>query len=408
LSVCPVSRDFDPFGERYREDPGAAQAEGGPVYYSELLDWFVVTRHEDIRQVSMDRESFSSSIFATPVVPLCPAAQAKLAEYGYTRTTPLGTLDEPIHMQRRRRIDEPFAAPNVAAQEPAIRQIWSRYIDRFVDEGRADLVAQLTWQAPTEVALAFMGVPGGDIQHLKESAAHVLAFAFGKPTEEEQVETCDLIGKQYAYAQQLIARIKDDPSGDGMLQHAVRASFEEPEFFDDLFLVSLCINTLSAAHETTSASTANTLLELLRDRKSWDALCADSTLIPGAVEEGMRIAPSLTTNRRLCIKDTVVGGVAIPAGARVMLGIAAGNKDEGMFDEPARFDITRANAKRHLTFGYGPHFCLGAPLARLQMKVALEELTRRLPNMRLVAGQQLHYVPNSNAYTPTALLVEWD
>ena len=405
---CPVSTTFDPFDEHYRADPAVAQAEGGPVYFSEVLGWYVVTQHEDIRRVSMDRESFSSSIFATPVTPLCPAAKAKLDEYGYTRTTPLGTLDEPIHMQRRRRIDEPFKAENVAALEPRIREIWSGYIDRFVRDGRADLVAQMTWEAPAEVALEFMGVPEGDIRKLKEAAAHVLAFAFGRPTEDEQVATCALIGRQYVAAQELIARIKADPSGPGLLPHAVRASFAEPEYFDDLFLVSLCINTLSAAHETTSASTANTLLELLRNTASWEAICAEPALIPGAVEEGLRTAPSLTTNRRLCIKDTVVGGVEIPAGAKVMLGVAAGNKDEAMFSDPDRFDLGRGNSKRHLTFGYGPHFCLGGPIARLQMKVALEEITRRLPHLRLVAGQILHYTPNSNAYTPTTLLVEWD
>jgi cytochrome P450 len=405
---CPRSRDFDPFGDRHRAAPAAAQAESGAVYFSDVLGWYVVTRHEDVRRVSSDRESFSSSIFSTPVTPLRPAAQATLDEHGFRPTTPLGALDEPLHLDRRRRIDEPFKAENVAVLEPRVREIWSASIDRFVRDGRADLVAQLAWEAPAEVALELMGVPEGDAGRLKELAAHVLAFVFGRPTEDEQVAVCELMGRQYVFAQELIARIRQDPSGPGLLPHAVRASLAEPEHFDDGFLVSLCINTLSASHETTSASLVNTLLELLRRPEAWDAICADPALVAGAVEEGLRFAPSLTTNRRLCIKDTVVGGVRIPAGAKVLLGVAAGNRDEAVFAEPHRFDVGRRNARRHLTFGYGAHFCLGAPVARLQLRIALEELTRRLPHMRLVAAQTFDYEPSFSVHTPSALLVEWE
>jgi cytochrome P450 len=146
---------------------------------------------------------------------------------------------------------------------------------------------------------------------------------------------------------------------------------------------------------------------LLGDRSRWEALCADPGLVPNAVEECLRSGPSLTTNRRLCVKDTVIGGVRIPAGAKVLLGVAAANCDPEVFDQPDVFDLRRPTAKRHLTFGYGPHTCLGAPLARLQMRVALEELARRVPDMRLVPDQTLEYVPTASARAPRALRVEW-
>ena len=405
---CPVSRDFDPFGPAYQADPAAAQAAGGPVYLSEVLGWYVVTRHEDIRAVYADTKAFSSSIFSDPITPLCPAAKAKLDEHGFKTVSSLAALDEPVHLQRRRRIDEPFKAENVARLEPRIREVVTEYVDAFVRLGQADLVADLCWEAPAAVALEFMGVPEVEIAEVKKNATGVLAFVFGRPTEDEQVATCDLMGRQYEYARGMVARLKDDPSGDGLLQYAVRASLDEPEYFDDHFLISLCINTLAAAHETTSSSLVNTLMTLLKEPERWRAIVAEPGLIPGAIEECFRVSPSLTTGRRLCIEDTVVGGVPILAGSKVLLGLAAGQRDEAMFAEPESFDPQRKNAKRHFAFGYASHFCLGAPLARLQERIALEELARRLPHMQLVADQTFSYVPTASSHTPLSLLVEWD
>jgi cytochrome P450 len=405
---CPVSHDFDPFGPAYQADPVTAQAAGGPVYFSEVLGWYVVTRHEDIRAVYANTEAFSSRIFSDPITPLCPAATEKLAEYDFKTMESLGTLDEPVHMQRRRRIDEPFKHENLASLEPRIHEVMAEAVGRFVKHGRADLVADLCWDAPAVVALDFMGVPEAEIAAVKANATGVLAFIFGRPTNEEQVETCDLMGRQYQYARGLIERLKEDPSGPGLLPYAVRASLDEPEYFDDHFLHSLCINTMAAAHETTAGSLANTMLTLLEEPGRWPAIVANPDLIPGAIEECFRWNGQLTTGRRLCVKDTVVGGVTIPAGSRVLLGLAAGQHDEAMFADPETFDPERKNAKRHFAFGYASHFCLGAPLARLQMRIAIEQLASRLPHMALVAGEKIEYTPTSNAHTPKSLLVEWD
>jgi hypothetical protein len=111
---------------------------------------------------------------------------------------------------------------------------------------------------------------------------------------------------------------------------------------------------------------------------------------------------------RACLKDTTVGGLSIPAGAKVMLVLASANNDEAVFEQPYAFDIGRANARRHLAFGTGAHACLGARLARLEMRVVLEQLVRRLPHMRLVARQEYEYLNIASIGGPLALLVEWD
>ena len=407
MSVCPVSHDFDPFGEAFQADPAAALREQGPVSYSEVMGWYVVTRYEDIRAISRDTESFSSKIFSEPMAPLSERALAKLAEFGYPGSTSLGSLDPPLHPARRKLMHEPFKPVNTAMWEPRVRAIHAGYIERFSDRGRADLVAEYFWEAPALVAIEYMGIPGEDVAEVKQFAVGFLEFVFGRPSEDRQVSTCEVLGRHYEYAQHLIARLLDEPSGTGVLGHAVELHREHPDVIDVAFLVSLAINTLAAAHETTSTSLTNALLLLLEDRTRWDALCRKPELIATAVEESLRCGPSLTTNRRLCVKDAEIGGVPIPAGAKVLLGVAAANRDADVFDEPDAFDLERPTAKRHLTFGFGPHTCLGAPLARLQMRVALEELSRRLPDLRLVADQTFEYVPTASARAPRALEVEW-
>jgi cytochrome P450 len=402
-----VSEDFDPFGEPFQEDPAAALRKDGPVYYSEVMGWYVVTRYEDIRAISRDTDSFSSTIFGEPITPLSERAVAKLAEHGYTKSTSLGSLDPPLHPIRRKLMHEPYKPVNVAAWEPRVREIHRGYIESFADRGRAELVADYFWQAPAVVALEYMGIPGEEVAEVKQFAAGVLGFVFGHPTEAEQLATCELIGRHHEYSRDLIRRLLEDPSGQGVLQHAVRLRRDHADAIDEKFLVSLAINTLSAAHETTSTSLTNAVLLLLEDRSRWEALAADPALVPNAVEECLRCGPSLTTNRRLCVKDAVVAGVPIPAGAKVLLGVASANRDPDVFDEPDRFDPRRPTAKRHLTFGYGPHTCLGAPLARLQMRVALDELTQRFPDLQLVAGQTLDYAPSASARAPRALEVAW-
>ena len=140
---------------------------------------------------------------------------------------------------------------------------------------------------------------------------------------------------------------------------------------------------------------------------AWEAICADPALIPNAVEELLRIDPSVNSWRRKALADVDIGGVRVPAGANLLVLIASANHDPEVFPDPESLDIHRANAKEHIAFGYGAHICLGAPLARLEVKVVLEEVSARLPGLRIVPGQKLDYLPNTSFRGPRALRVEW-
>ena len=409
---CPVSHEFDPFGSEYRADPAAALHTARtehPVFFSALLGCYVVTRWADIRAIFKDRGSFSTERNGQPVTPLPEAALATLADGEFVRTKVLGTDDSPLHLRRRMALREPFLPENRTRWEPRVRGVINDYVDRFVARGHADLVAELFAEAPAVVALEFMGVPEEDVAEVKRFAEGTLAFLFGRPSHEDQVAACELMVRHQAYARDLIGRLQADPSGPGLLPHALRAARENPGLFSEEWLIGLATTTLAAAHETTSGALANALLLLLGDgRAGWEAICADPGLIHTAIEECLRVGPSLTTQRRVCIADTDVGGVTISAGAMVLLALASGNCDPDAFPAPECFDVRRADAKRHLTFGFGAHMCLGAPLARVQMRVALEELTRRLPHLRLVDGEAVEFPPNAAARAPIALHAEWD
>jgi cytochrome P450 len=165
---------------------------------------------------------------------------------------------------------------------------------------------------------------------------------------------------------------------------------------------------LFAGHETTTGLIGNAMRRLLAERHAWEEICRDPSLIPNAIEEALRFDTSVIAWRRKTTQEVEIGGVPVPADTDLLLLLGSANRDPAVFEDPDRFDIHRRNAKEHLSFGQGVHYCLGAPLARLEARVVLEELSVRLPSLRLVPGQTLRFQPNTSFRGPLALLVEWD
>ena len=156
------------------------------------------------------------------------------------------------------------------------------------------------------------------------------------------------------------------------------------------YLTSLTSNFLFAGHETTSAQLGSAIRALLENREQWKAIYTDPALIPNAIEEALRFAGSVLAWRRVTRHAVTIRDVEIPAGEKVLLSFGAANRDDCIFEDPDRFDILRKNANHHVTFGYGAHTCMGAPLSRMEMRVLLEELARRLPNIE-IAEQHFSY-----------------
>lgn len=410
---CPVSpgaAGFDPFEDGYQQDPPEYvrwAREQEPVFYSPKLGYWVVTRYEDIKAIFRDNLSFSPSIALEKITPTGPQANAVLASYGYAMNRTLVNEDEPAHMPRRRVLMAPFTPAELKHHEPMVRKLARDYVDRFVDDGRADLVDQMLWEVPLTVALHFLGVPEEDMDLLRKySIAHTVN-TWGRPKPQEQVEVAHAVGNFWQLAGKILDKMRQDPSGPGWMRYGIRKQVEYPQIVTDSYLHSMMMAGIVAAHETTANATANAMKLLLQHPRAWQEICEDPALIPNAVEECLRHNGSVAAWRRLATRDVQVGGVDIPAGSKLLIVTSSANHDERHFADADLFDIRRENASDQLTFGYGAHQCMGKNLARMEMQVFLEELTRRLPHMRL-AEQQFTYVPNTSFRGPEHVWVEWD
>jgi cytochrome P450 len=170
-------------------------------------------------------------------------------------------------------------------------------------------------------------------------------------------------------------------------------------------IASILFSLSFAGHETTNYLIGNVARRLLEDRSRWERVVAEPATIPAAVEEPLRFDPSVCVWRRVTTKPASVGGVELPAGAKLFLWLAAAGRDASVFPEPDAFDLDRDNARRHLAFGRGIHYCLGANLGKLEAELAVEEVARRFPRLALVEGQELTFHPNISFRGPQALWV---
>jgi len=402
--------DFDPFGGSFLADPYPQFAEhlkSRPVFYSSELNYWVVSRYEDCRRVLREHQTFSASNALAPITPPCPMALQALGAGGFRSIPTITNVDPPAHTRTRRIAHLAFTPRRVAAMEQRVRDLVRSFVDERLHDGRADIVASLTWELPALVIFHILGVPASDVRSIKEGSANRLAFMFGRAGEDQQVEIATGMATFWRYCEDLAKDRRANPMDD-FTSDLVHTPDENGEPLSQQEVATILFGLLLAGHETTTNILGNGLRRLLEQRDSWDALRADRSLIPNAVEEILRFDSSVIHWRRHTVEPATLSGVDIPADADVLVSIGAANHDPDVFVEPAVFDIRRANAGDHLSFGYGPHFCLGAPLARLEARVVFEELTAALPSLRLVEDQQFEFMPIIGFRGPKSLLVEWD
>jgi len=275
------------------------------------------------------------------------------------------------------------------------------------DDGRADLVRDFAWELPAQVIFRVLGVPNEDVARIKAGSESRLLFMFGRPTDEEQTRLTQGLAAFWRYAEELVARRTTEPRDD-FTSDLILARDGDVPALSAQEVATIIFGLLLAGHETTTNLLGNAFQQLLRERHAWEEICRNPSLIPNAIEEVLRFDSSVIAWRRKATQAVEIGGVSVPAEANLLLLLGSANRDPAVFENPDCFDIHRQNAKEHLSFGHGPHFCLGAPLGRLEARVVLEELSARLPSLRLVPGQTLHYLPNASFRGPRSLLVEWE
>lgn len=412
-STCPVSElaaDFDPFGDLYQADPGEAlrwSRDQLPVFYAPKLGYWVVSRYDDIKAVFRDNRVYSPRNVLEKITPATPEAMEILQSYGFALNRTLVNEDEPAHMERRRALMDHFLPENLEPKQEMVRRLTREKMDAFIESGRVDLVQAMLYDVPLNVALHFLGVPDDEIAKMKSfSVAHAVN-TWGKPTPEQQNDVAHGVGKFWQYAGKIIERMRAEPDGQGWMHHTIRMNAKIPEVVTDSYVHSMMMAIIVAAHETTSLASANMVKTMLSHPQAWADVCADPSLIPNAVEECLRYRGSAIAWRRETTCATRLGGVDLPAGAKLLIVQASGNQDERHFEDGDTFDIYRDNAQDHLTFGYGSHQCMGKNIGRMEMRIFLEELTRRLPHLKL-ADQEFRYLPTTSFWGPEKVVVEWD
>ncbi len=407
---CPVHQSWSPLDDDYLAEPyriAAELAEEHPVFYAESLGYLVVSEMSEIEAIFTDHETFASVNVQDPVFPLDPAAQQVLAVDDFDPVAVMSNRPEPDHGRIRQYTRQGFSNRRLKTLEPYIRRRTHELIDQMIQAGsHTELVEALAFPLPGETIFRFIGFPESDDELLKNWCGDRKAFSWGHPTGDEQVQIAENMLAYWRYCRDFTASKRADRSDD-FASELLTAQEQNPDDMTYREVESVIYGLSFAGHEAVTALICNTLMCLLPRRDVWAEVCANPGLIPNSVEEVLRFNSSQISWRRLTTRETTVGGYEVPAGTSVFLNFASANRQSDVFDDPDQFDIHRANANRHISFGKGVHYCLGARFAKFETEIVTEILAERLPTLRLVDGQDFTYFPNITFRGPTELQVAW-
>ena len=346
---------------------------------------FFIYGYEDIVRVLRDAETFSSAHIIDLIMGPVMGEHIMLG------------MDDPGHRRYRALVSAAFRQKSLARWEnDLVERVANELVDAFADAGRADLVPQFTFPYPTLIIAALLGLPRDNFRQFQRWSISILNF-LSKP---EQAIVASQEVKDYLAG--ILEERRVEPRDD--LISALSQVELDGERLSDEEIFSFVRLLLPAGVETTYRSTGNLLYSLLSHPDQLAALHVDRELIPQAIEESLRLETPLLNITRLATRDTDLSGVPVPAGSTLMLMLAAANRQEGRYEEPDRFDIER-EAKAHVSFGHGPHLCLGLHLARMEMRVALDVLLDRLPNLRLDPAGDDPHIHGQTFRSPTCLPV---
>lgn len=415
MTDCPFDPEkFDPMAPGMIADPFdelARAHEDEPVFYMKTFGMWCVTRYEDVKKVMSDPITYSSKDMVRVWEPP-PETRDQLPDGHPMEGAPV-TTDPPRHTEIRRLVQKAFTPRVIMEREPSIREAANHLIDGFVDDGEVDLVRAYTSEIPPWVVTQLLGVPEKDTAQFRQWAidAHDLAFSPPDLGPDGVLELSRKLVPFDAYIRQLIEERREEPRED-LTSYLVHAESDEGDpKLTPKELMGVIVSMVTAGSDTTSTLIGHAVYLMLTEGGCWDEVRADRSLIPGLIEEAMRLLSPARAMRRTTTRPSTIAGVEIPEGATLHLHLASGNRDEKVFADPTAVDPRRPNASRHLGFGIGPHFCLGAALARLESRVALETLMDRISGLALAEQRELRdedYIRNAFIPSLQRLDVRWN
>jgi cytochrome P450 len=359
--------DFNPLAPEFRRDPYPTYAmlrREAPVFRAALGFW-TIARYDDVVFVLKNHELFSSTAMGMSV--------------GGLATRTIINTDPPVHTRMRNIVNRAFTPRMVADLEPRIREVTTQLLDRVATSGTMDYVADLAVPLPVTIIAEILGVDPNRRDDFKRWSSAVIGIS--APNGGGVALMRDDVAEFEAYFSQVIEQRTREPQGDLISAVAREAGGDDPLTPREVLAFTALL--LIAGNETTTNLLGNAMLHLLEHRDQLDLVRSEPARVPDLVDEALRFDSPVQFLFRRATQDVELGGQRISAGDTVVPMYASANRDERKFPDGDRFDITR-NTQGHVAFGHGVHFCLGAPLARLEARVALEETLRRLPSLARV------------------------
>lgn len=388
--------EFNPFAPEVKQNPYPYYAHlrnHSPVYWVESLQSWAVSRYEDVAYVAKNTQLFSSA----PIIPAILGEMNPVPEVNWLIST-----DPPAHMPLRKLVNKAFTPRMVAALEPRIKEIATQLLDGIEEGSDFDLVRDFSTPLPVMVIAEMLGVEPERYRDFKRWSDAMMRTSGGPipPAELEQLRAS--VDELRRYFEQAIEDRRRNPRED-LITALVRAE-EESQALSAREVLAMCVLLLIAGNETTTNLLGNTVITLLSHPAELAKVRADLSIVPQMIEEMLRYESPVQAILRLATSDAEIAGSTIPAGGRVLILYGSANRDERQFPNPDTFDLTR-NPQDHLGFGFGIHYCLGAPLARLEARVAMDAFLRRFSRIQL-RGQRPDWVDSFVVRGPKMLPLE--
>ncbi|MDX1580303.1 MAG: cytochrome P450 [Alphaproteobacteria bacterium] len=375
--------------------------EQAPVYQDPNTGFYVVTRYDDLREVLRNYDLYTRDISGTFDKTVeteragywqnADAVREVFREGGWPSIDSFGR-EPPTHATLRKYIDPSFTAGRIRKMEPAIREIINELIDSFIDDGEVEFIGQFCVPLPMHVIADRLGLPKEDLPKLKAWSQDQVDAMSQRLSMEEEVACAKRLVEFQHYLAEKFEEKRQNP-GEDIISDLVNGRDEDGEGLDMVDLLGTTFALNIGGNETTTNSIAGGMLMLMEQPEVMAELREDPSLLKNFIEEIIRLETPVQSLFRIARKDSELGGVTIPKNAIIDMRFGAANRDPEEFENPDRLDLHRRNPGKHLAYGTAHHHCIGAPLARQEMKLAFEIILERMSNIQLVPGKNdfLHH-----------------
>lgn len=391
-----IGASYNPFDPEFLKDPHAffKQARSqAPVCFNPIFKMWLVTGHAEVMAVCKDPVLFSSQNKVDPPATVLPEVLRILNEEGYPVARQLFNSDPPEHGKIRSLLSQGLTRERLSAQEPGMQDLANQALDAIIDARSADLRETFTFPVPLSAILDLLGAPREDHAQIKawdDAWARLFTSAYAI---DDQLEAVREVVAYQRYWEAILDDRRAHPSGD-LPSALVHATVEGREPLSNSELIWQFMGLLAAGHATTTDALTNLLFVLLSEPARWQRLRQGPEMIQSAIDEGLRLVNPVLGLPRVTTREVELGGVTLPEGAEVLVSFCSASRDEKAIPDPDDFIPSRDGVSHHLGYGWGIHHCIGSRMADAMMRLMLEALVRRMPDLALDDG----YAPEFNMH----------